>query len=121
MNYKIKTMLKMKVAFFILLFLTLPAHADYQTNLLPWGYIQDSAGDIDVGLFSVPVVYDWDSDGKKDLLLGQKYYRDSSGTIHGYVSFFQNTGADGAPSFDEPVLLEECSPVCSPIDVYASG
>jgi hypothetical protein len=110
----------MKVTFFILLLLTFTAHADYQTNLLPWGYIQDSAGDIDGGFFSVPVVYDWDSDGEKDLILGQKY-RDNNGVIHGYVSFFQNMGADRAPSFDGSVLIEECNTVCSPVDVFADG
>ncbi len=66
--------------------------------LLPGVYIQDGSGDLDVGFFSTPLVYDWNSDGKKDLLVGQRY--NDGTTDHGYVSFFNNQGTDGTPYFN---------------------
>jgi len=96
------------------------AFSDYQTNLLSGVFIQDGSVDLDVGLFSAPVVYDWNSDGNKDLLIGQRYVSDVSGS-HGYVSFFENMNIDEAPYFDGSVYLEACNDVCSEIDVSAWG
>ena len=95
------------------------AYADYLTNLVFNGYIQDSSGDIDVGSFSVPVVYDWNSDGKKDLLVGQRF-NDASGA-HGYVSFFENVGTNSLPLFNSPTYIEACNTVCNYLDAAAFG
>jgi len=96
------------------------AYADYQTNLLSGVFIQDGSVNLDVGRFSAPVVYDWNSDGKKDLLIGQRY-DDVSGVSHGYVSFFENVDIDEAPYFDGSVYLEACNAACIEIDVSAWG
>ena len=44
-----------------------------------------------------PKVYDWDKDGKKDLLLSDEF---------GEVHFYRNIGKDAAPIFNGHVLLE---------------
>jgi hypothetical protein len=94
-------------------------YADYSTDLVFNGYIQDSSGDIDVGTYSVPVVYDWNSDGKKDLLVGQKYV-DASGVIHGYVSYYENQGTNSSPSFNSSSYIQACSDTCI-LNVAADG
>jgi len=63
-------------------------------------YLRNTSGIIDVGSWSVPYVYDWDSDGRKDLLVG---YRDGE---HGYVSFLRNMGTDDNPLLSEPEILK---------------
>ncbi len=90
------------------------ANAGYQTNLFFSGYIQDGSGDIDVGEYSVPVVYDWNNDGNKDLLVGQ------NNEGHGYVSYYQNIGSNDAPVFGSSTYIQACAP-CSPLDVASGG
>ena len=122
MIFKRKKYFHWIIPFFVLLVLmvlNITVHADYQTNLLPGEYIQDGSGDLNVGYFSVPLVYDWNSDGYKDLLVGQRY--DDVDGSHGYVSNFENLGSDNAPYFDGAVYLEECNAICLEIDVTASG
>jgi len=46
---------------------------------------------IDVGFVSAPLMFDWDRDGRKDLLCGQF---DS-----GKIRFYPNVGEDTAPVF----------------------
>lgn len=86
------------------------AQAGYSTNLYFSGYIQDQAvaGDLTAGVWSVPIVYDWDSDGAKDLLVGMK----GAGSI-GYVSFYRNIGTDSSPSFSGYTNIQACSNTCS--------
>ncbi len=64
---------------------------------------------IDVSWYGSPFVYDWDSDGKKDLVCGQF----SSGNI----SFFKNYGTNNNPSFNGYSYLYADG---TPITVYAS-
>jgi hypothetical protein len=107
---------------FVMLMLMLSMHtnafSDYSTNLAYIGYIQDGSGDIDVGNYSVPVVYDWNSDGKKDLLVGQNYHDGTAS--HGYVTYFENQGTNASPSFGSGTYIESCAP-CSSLDVAAGG
>jgi hypothetical protein len=44
-----------------------------------------------------PRVFDWNGDGKKDLLTADEYSN---------IRFYENIGADDKPSFADPVLLE---------------
>ena len=81
------------------------AFAQYSTNLGFVGYIQDSSGVIDVNEYSVPVVYDWDDDGKKDLLIGQRYDHPTEDR-GGYVSFYKNVGTNARPEFDTYSLIQ---------------
>jgi hypothetical protein len=84
-------------------------------QLLDGVYIQDGTSDLVAGSFSVPVVYDWNGDGKKDLLVGQ-----NNGS-NGYISFFENMGTDSSPFFNGSVLIQSCNTACSPLNVTADG
>lgn len=87
-------------------------------SLLPGVYIQDGSGELDVGFYSVPLVYDWNSDGKKDLLVGLNTSPKTGG--HGYIRFFENQGTDGAPSFNGFTYLQACNNSCTLLDVPAA-
>jgi hypothetical protein len=58
--------------------------------------IYDGSTQIDVGTRSAPVVFDWDDDGRKDLLVGTGY---------GNIRFYANVGTNSSPSFDGYVNL----------------
>ena len=60
-------------------------------------FIQNNGSNLDAGSRSAPVVYDWDSDGKKDLLVG---------SYTGTVRFYRNTGTDASPAFSGYQNLE---------------
>ena len=53
--------------------------------------------DVKVGHL-VPVVVDWDRDGKRDLLVGQ--------FIGGKIRFYKNVGTDGKPAFKDFTFLQ---------------
>ena len=95
-------------------------YSDYQTTLSPGQYIMDGPSELRARNWSVPVVSDWDSDGKKDLLVGQNY-TDENGGNHGYVLLYKNTGSDASPLFYGPSRLKTCADECRPIDASASG
>jgi hypothetical protein len=78
-------------------------------NLLPGAYIQDGAIDLHAETYSVPVVYDWDSDGKKDLLVG---YNDP-GDVFGYIRFYRNQGTDSSPVFNGYTFIRACNDTCN--------
>jgi hypothetical protein len=59
--------------------------------------IYDGSTLIDVGSRSAPVVFDWDDDGKKDLLVG-------AGS--GVIRFYSNVGTNSSPSFSGFANLE---------------
>jgi len=108
--------------FALLLIVLLNAHyyADFQTTLLPGVYIQDGPADLKAHQWSVPVVFDWNDDGKKDLLVGSRY-TDESGRSYGYVSFYKNTGDDAVPLFSGFTLIQTCTDICSPLHAAADG
>ena len=59
--------------------------------------ISSGASNLDVGYYASPVaVFDWDNDGKKDLIVGDEY---------GNVNYFRNTGVDDSPSFNYGVQV----------------
>ena len=64
---------------------------------------------IDVTWYGSPYAYDWNGDGKKDLLTGQFSY--------GYVRFYPNTGTNNNPSFTDSSFVQANG---SNISVYAS-
>ena len=54
--------------------------------------VEDNGTPIEVGNYGAPVMFDWNRDGKKDLITGQL---DS-----GKIRFYPNVGADLAPVFN---------------------
>lgn len=64
------------------------AAPDFHTG----AFLFDGADTLDVIFYSAPIAYDWNGDGKKDLLVGQFYY--------GLISFYPNIGTDTQPRFD---------------------
>jgi hypothetical protein len=53
-------------------------------------FIQNNGANLEAGWRSAPVVCDWDSDGRKDLVIGSS---------DGRIRFYRNTGSDGEPAF----------------------
>ena len=86
------------------------------TALLPGVYVQDGSADLVSGSFSVPVAYDWNSDGKKDILVGHKDI-DSNG----YINYYENIGTDSSPAFNGSTHIMSCNAECSPVNVSAWG
>lgn len=84
------------------------SQADHNTTLSFSGYVQMGTGDLDAGIWSAPTVYDWDGDGKKDLLVGQKNSADGMG----YTRFYKNTGTDDTPSFAGYADIQACNNTC---------
>ncbi len=54
--------------------------------------VNDAGVPIDVGYYGAPTMYDWNGDGKKDLIVGQFDY--------GKIRLYQNLGPDTAPDFN---------------------
>ena len=52
----------------------------------------DAGVPIDVGYYGAPVMFDWDLDGAKDMVVGQ--------FTSGYIRFYHNIGPDSAPEFN---------------------
>ena len=53
--------------------------------------LKDGSGHLDPGSTVSPVVFDWDNDGRKDVLVGND---------NGKIYFYQNKGTNAAPTFD---------------------
>jgi len=107
-------------AFIIFVSINIHHYSDYQTTLSDGMYIRASGGDIKTGLWSVPVVADWDQDTNKDLLVGSRQ-KNHDGTISGRVSFFRNYGSDNAPQFNDAALITFCKKLCTPLGIAAEG
>jgi hypothetical protein len=60
--------------------------------------IMASSIPLDVGSYSVPNAYDWNNDGKKDLLVGQ--------FLNGKVRLYLNSGTDASPIFTTFTFLQ---------------
>jgi hypothetical protein len=60
-------------------------------------FLFDGADTLDVGSYSAPYAYDWNGDGKKDLLVGQ--------FVDGLIRFYPNVGTNYEPVFNGYELL----------------
>jgi hypothetical protein len=85
--------------------------------LIPGAYIQDGSDDLDAGFFSVPFVFDWNGDSKKDLLVGLTTSLTTGGK--GKIRFYQNLGDDNIPHFEGASFIQACNNTCS-LDVEAA-
>jgi hypothetical protein len=60
--------------------------------------IESGGSPIDLGYYTAPVMFDWNDDGKKDMIVGQFSY--------GYIAYFENVGEDSAPEFASHEYLQ---------------
>lgn len=98
-----------------LLFISPSAFAAYETNLSSWGYVMDGTNYLDASDYSAPVMYDWNSDGLQDLLVGQ------TNGGNGYVSYYQNYGTASTPVFNGFSYIQACATTCNPLNATGSG
>jgi len=54
--------------------------------------IEDNGVPIDVGYYAAPMMFDWNRDGNKDMVVGQ--------LTSGKIRFYPNVGDDSAPVFN---------------------
>lgn len=78
----------------------------YQNNSVAgsanWQFQSDSFlsdKSIDLGTASYPILFDYDKDGRPDLLVGSDGYRQPSGILKSRMSFYKNTSTPGNASF----------------------
>lgn len=67
-----------------------------------WQYQSDSFftdRTVDLGSGSYPLLYDYDKDGKKDLIVGSDGYMQPNGRLKSRMSFYKNTSTVGHPAF----------------------
>ena len=88
--------------------------------LLSGVYVQDGLSNLKADNWSVPLVFDWNSDEKKDLLVGNRDYGKNKRT-NGHVSFYENIGSDSEPSFNGLQYIQACTDTCVPLNVFAYG
>lgn len=55
---------------------------------------------LDMGSYSYPVFYDYNKDGKLDMLVGSKGFYQTDGTFKSTIWYFQNTGSGADISFN---------------------
>jgi len=122
-NYYMNKKMLVIASFMLLLIvvkLNMSYYNDYQTSLFPGVYIQDDQTDLIANSWSVPLITDWNRDGRKDLLTGNKY-RDKENVSKGYISFYKNKGTDSSPVFDGFEYIKTCAEICSDLVVTPDG
>jgi len=62
------------------------------------GFLQDDM--IERGSNAFPVFFDYNSDGKPDLVVGDKSFFNNSGNQHSKLALYENTGSENAPAFE---------------------
>lgn len=85
-------MKKLTVLVLVLLVILVPAAFAAIPRFADPVLIEDGGVTIDVGYYAAPNMFDWNRDGKKDMVIGQF----SSGKIR----FYPNVGDDSAPVFN---------------------
>ncbi len=60
--------------------------------------VNDAGVPIDVGYYGAPQMFDWNRDGRKDIVVGQ--------FTSGMIRFYPNVGSDTAPEFNGFQYLE---------------
>ncbi|MBL7049376.1 MAG: hypothetical protein ISR96_07675 [Nitrospira sp.] len=95
-------------------------YSDYRTNLQKGIKLTVHGTELTAAKWAVPVVYDWDKDGKKDLLVGRNLL-DTAGVPSGLITYFRNIGSDSSPALDYPENIQTCSIECTELSVNAFG
>jgi len=72
--------------------------SDSNPEFSDYVFLQAGERTIDVGTHAAPFIVDYNNDGTKDLLVGNK---------EGALAYFVNTGSNSKPSFASPVFLQD--------------
>jgi len=73
-------------------------------------YLRVGGKEFDIGSRSAPRIFDWNKDGKKDLLIGE---------FEGYVYYLENIGTNDSPLFEsaKKLLLIDGTPLKANSDI----
>lgn len=69
----------------------------YDLSFIKNNYLQDEM--IELGTAAYPVLFDYDQDGLKDLLVGNRGYFQSTGVYSSQLAYYRNTGTTETPAF----------------------
>ena len=120
MNKRLIIITSLLLVPFLFVIFNMYYYDDFQTSLLPGVFIQDKGSDLVANRWSVPLALDWNSDGKKDLLVGNRTY-DEKTAGKGYISFYQNIGTDSSPIFNNFSYVKACTDICANLSVVPDG
>jgi len=79
------------------LYMNTSATANFDFDFLKNNFLQDEM--IELGTSAYPVFFDYDSDGLKDLIVGNKGYSSSTATFSSQLAYYRNTGTATEPAF----------------------
>jgi len=74
------------------------ASSGYDFTFQKNNFLQDDM--IDLGTSAYPVLFDYDQDGLKDLLIGNRGYFQSTSNYSAQLAYYRNTGTATTPSFE---------------------
>jgi hypothetical protein len=70
---------------------------DFDLDFVKNNFLQDEM--IELGTAAYPVMFDYDNDGLKDLLVGNRGYFVSTGVYSSQLAYYRNTGTAESPEF----------------------
>ena len=70
---------------------------DFDLSFVKNNFLQDEM--IELGTATYPVLFDYDQDGLKDLLVGNRGYFQSTGVYSSQLAYYRNTGTADEPAF----------------------
>jgi len=79
------------------IFILLNTNTDADPAFSSTSFVQDGAGNLDIGGRTSPDVVDWDGDGAKDIIAGE---------TQGNFFYVRNVGTNAAPAFNGYTLME---------------
>ncbi|MCB0756470.1 MAG: VCBS repeat-containing protein, partial [Flavobacteriales bacterium] len=74
------------------------ANSGYDLTFVKNNFMQDEM--IDLGTSAYPVFFDYDNDGLKDLMVGNRGYFVNTGSYSSQIAYYRNTGTATEPSFE---------------------
>jgi hypothetical protein len=79
------------------LYMNTSSTSDFNLDFTKNNFLQDEM--IELGTSAYPVLFDYDQDGLKDLLVGGRGYFVSSGIYSSQLAYYRNTGTASEPAF----------------------
>ncbi|MCF8460120.1 MAG: T9SS type A sorting domain-containing protein [Flavobacteriales bacterium] len=79
------------------LYLNSSSTANFDLDFVKNNFLQDEM--IELGTSAYPVFFDYDQDGLKDLIVGNKGYSSSTAVFSSQLAYYRNTGSSTEPAF----------------------